>query len=266
VDSKSISIGINYFKGEYCMNIVVVGGTGGIGSALVRELSLENNIFIGSRIKTNIDNLITNLSLTNNIKNNNIISGDLVDAQSFDSMKLFLSSANNFLGSIDCIINCVGSVLLKPAHLTSEDDLDAVIKTNLYSCFSVLKYGFKYLKKTEGSIVFFSSAASKVGLKNHEAISSAKAAVSALALSGASTYAKYNIRINAIAPGLVETPLTQHITSNDMSLDYSKKLHGLGRIGNPDNFIPIIKALIDKRSDWITGQTFSVDGGLSNIK
>ena len=77
---------------------------------------------------------------------------------------------------------------------------------------------------------------------------------------------KYNIRVNAIAPGLVDTPLTSRITNNQISLDYSKELHGLKRIGKPENFIPIVNSLIDHRSDWITGQTFFVDGGLSNVK
>jgi len=103
-------------------------------------------------------------------------------------------------------------------------------------------------------------------LKNHDAIAAAKGAVSSLALSSASTYAKYNIRVNAIAPGLVETPLTEKIINNKISLDYSKNLHGLNRIGKTENFIPLINSLIDKRSDWITGQTFNIDGGLSNVK
>ena len=87
-----------------------------------------------------------------------------------------------------------------------------------------------------------------------------------MVLSAASTYARYNIRVNAIAPGLVDTPLTNKIISNKVSLDYSKSLHGLNRIGKPENFIPIINSLIDERSDWITGQTFFIDGGLSNVK
>ena len=105
-----------------------------------------------------------------------------------------------------------------------------------------------------------------VGLKNHEAIASAKAAISSLVLSASSTYSRYNIRINAIAPGLVETPLTESIINNKMSLDYSKSLHGLNRIGKPENFVPMVTSLIDPKSDWITGQTIAIDGGLSNVK
>jgi NAD(P)-dependent dehydrogenase (short-subunit alcohol dehydrogenase family) len=198
--------------------------------------------------------------------NSTKLGGSQLDVTDFESIKNFLDESNNFLGSIDCIINCVGSLLLKPAHTTSLDDLNNVFATNLFSCFGVLKFGFPYLKKNGGSVLFFSSAAAKVGLKNHEAISSAKAGISALAMTASSTYANYNIRVNAIAPGLVDTPLTEKIVNNKMSLDYSKNLHGLKRIGRPENFIPIVRSIIDKNSDWITGQTICVDGGLSNVK
>ena len=246
------------------MNIVLLGATGGIGRKLSSGLAEDNNLFFGSR---ELDKVV---QLKSDIENNQVnfknLGGSQVDVTDFDSIKIFLDESNNFLGSIDCIINCVGSLLLKPAHATSIDDLNNVFSTNLFSCFGILKFGFPYMKQNGGSILFFSSAAAKVGLKNHEAISSAKAAISALALTASATYANYNIRVNAIAPGLVETPLTEKIVSNKMSLDYSKNLHGLKRIGKPENFIPIVKSLIDKQSDWITGQTICVDGGLSNVK
>ena len=191
---------------------------------------------------------------------------DSEDVSSFDSVENFLDKANSTLGSIDAIINCAGTLLLKPPHGVREEDIDNVFKVNVYSCYALLKFGFKHMKSNGGSYVFFSSAASKVGLKNHEVISGAKGAVSSIALSAASTYANYNIRVNAIAPGLVETPLTEKITSNQVSFDYSKKLHGLNRAGKVLNFIPIVDSLLNPDSDWITGQTICVDGGLSNVK
>ena len=242
------------------MNIVILGATGGIGSCLSKELSLKNNLFIGYRDNEKYDHL------KSTVNSQNLFSGEIIDINDFDFSKNFLNNANNHMGSIDCIISCLGSLLLKPAHLTSEDDLINVFNTNVFSSFSIIKHSFKHLRKDGGNLIFFSSAAANVGLKNHDAIGSAKGALSSLVTSSASTYAKYNIRINAIAPGLVETPLTQKIVSNDISLEYSKNLHGLDRIGKPENFIPIIKSLIDPRSDWITGQTIHVDGGLSNVK
>ena len=243
------------------MNIIIFGATGGIGSALTDELLIDNNLFLGSRSEDKISETIKSKR-----KLGHNLDGLALDMNSFESINLFIKEAHEFLGSIDAIINCVGSLLLKPSHLLSEEEIYNVFKVNVFSCFAIMKYSFKFLKDNGGSIIFFSSSASKIGLKNHDAISSAKAAVSAMALSSASTYAKYNIRINTIAPGLVDTPLTKRITGNKASLDYSKEMHGLKRIGTAQNFIPIINSLIDKRSDWITGQTFFIDGGLSNVK
>jgi len=246
------------------MNIVLFGATGGIGKCLSYELSRKHNLFLGSRDKNKINNQV--LDISRKIKFKHSINGAEVDVCNFDSTKDFLDQSNDFLGSIDVIINCVGSLFLKPPHIVTQNDIQEVFKINVFSCFGILKHSFKFFKNNGGNLIFFSSAASSIGLKNHECISSAKAAVSAMVSSAAATYSRYNIRLNAIAPGLVETPLTNKIVSSKIALDYSKKLHGLNRIGKPENLIPMINSLIDKRSDWVTGQTFFIDGGLSNVK
>ena len=243
------------------MNIVIFGATGGIGKCLSFDLIKNHNLFIGSKNLDKIEDLLSDID-----NHGNICEGNKIDITQYESIEQFLDDAVKSMGSIDCIINCVGSLLLKPAHLTKQEELENVFNTNVYSSFNIIKYGFKHMRKNGGSMIFFSSAASMVGLKNHDAIAAAKGAISSMILSSASTYSRYNIRINAIAPGLVETPLTEKITSNKISLDYSKSIHGLNRIGKPENFIPIINSLLDNRSDWITGQTIAVDGGLSNVK
>lgn len=245
------------------MNIVIIGGTSGIGRCLSANLINNHNVFIGARTESDIDAVVKEISAKNH---GNLLYGNHVDASDFISVSNFLDSASKKLESIDAIINCAGSLLLKPPHMITQNEVENVFKTNAFSCLALLKFGFPYMKNSGGSFIFFSSAASKVGLKNHEVISGAKGAVSSIALSAASTYAHYNIRVNVVAPGLVETPLSEKITNNKMSLDYSKKMHGLNRIGKPENFIPIIDSLLDRRSDWITGQTIFVDGGLSNVK
>ena len=243
------------------MNIVIFGATGGIGKCLSFDLINNHNLYLGSRDLDKVENLLSDIN-----NNNNICRGNQIDITEFSTIEPFLDEAVKSMGSIDCIINCVGSLLLKPAHLTKQEELNNVFNTNVFSSFNIIKYGFKHMRKDGGSMIFFSSAASMVGLKNHDAIAAAKGAISSMVLSSASTYARYNIRINAIAPGLVETPLTEKITSNKISLDYSKSIHGLNRIGKPENFIPTVNSLLDNRSDWITGQTIAIDGGLSNVK
>ena len=117
-----------------------------------------------------------------------------------------------------------------------------------------------------GSVVLISSAAAMVGLSNHEAISAAKAGIIGLTLSAAATYASSNIRINAVAPGLVETSLTTSITQNEMSRKYSESMHALGRLGTPEDVARAVIFLLNPENTWITGQILGVDGGLSHIR
>ena len=135
------------------MNIVILGATGGIGSCLVEYLSNDNNLFIGSRDLNKVNHLAEKINTLSSFN----VNGTQLDASKFDSIKDFLDSANDYLGSIDCIINCVGSLLLKPAHTTLEEELEQVYRTNVFSAFGVIKYGFKFLRNNGGSIICFSS-------------------------------------------------------------------------------------------------------------
>jgi NAD(P)-dependent dehydrogenase (short-subunit alcohol dehydrogenase family) len=85
-------------------------------------------------------------------------------------------------------------------------------------------------------------------------------------LSAAATYAAQGIRVNVVAPGLVDTPMTKRITSNESSLRASVAMHPLGRIGTPDDVAAAIELLLRPESSWITGQVIGVDGGLGSLK
>ena len=117
-----------------------------------------------------------------------------------------------------------------------------------------------------GSIVLVSSAAARTGLANHEAIAAAKAGVMGLTLSAAASYAARGIRVNCVAPGLVETPLAARITGNEGSLQASKAMHALGRIGQPGDVASAMAWLLDPANSWVTGQVIGVDGGLGTIR
>ena len=117
-----------------------------------------------------------------------------------------------------------------------------------------------------GSVVLLSTAAARHGLANHEAIAAAKAGLVGLALSAAATYGPRGLRVNCVAPGLVRTPLTERITSNEASLKASVAMHSLGRIGEPEEVASAIAWLLDPEQSWVTGQVLGVDGGLGSVR
>jgi NAD(P)-dependent dehydrogenase (short-subunit alcohol dehydrogenase family) len=155
--------------------------------------------------------------------------------------------------------------LLKPAHITTNDEWDFTLRQNLNSAFYLLRAATKAMK-AGGSVVLLSSAAARTGLANHEAIAAAKAGVIGLTLSAAASYAARNIRVNCVAPGLVATPLTARITGNEASVKASAAMHALGRIGAPEDVASAIAWLLDPSNSWVTGQVIGVDGGLSSVK
>ena len=100
----------------------------------------------------------------------------------------------------------------------------------------------------------------------NEMIVAVKAGIESMVKSASVTYATKSLRFNVVAPGLVDTPLTERIVNNTKALEISKKMHPRGRIGSPKDISQMISFLLDPANDWITGQTFRVDGGLSSTK
>lgn len=185
----------------------------------------------------------------------------ILDATDFAAVEQVFSQA----GAIDGVVNCSGSLLLKSAHLTTKEQYQAVIDASLTTAFACVHAAGKHMT-SGGSVVLISSAAALEGLANHEAIAAAKAGIIGLTLSAAATYAPMNLRVNAIAPGLTETALTQSITQNASARKMSESMHALGRLGTADDIARAIVFLLDPDNSWITGQVLAVDGGLSCIR
>jgi 3-oxoacyl-[acyl-carrier protein] reductase len=240
--------------------VLVFGASGGIGSALCRKLA-ESGVRLAllGRRQAPLEELSATLPGS---------SWFTADATDLDQAERAVSQAHRHFGKIDGVVNCVGSLLLKPAHLTAPDEWADVVAQNLTSSFNVVRASVRCLMQqpTGGSIVLISSAAAQFGLPNHEAISAAKAGVIGLARSAASTYARYNIRVNCVAPGLTRTPLTAHITENSASLATSVGMHALGRIATPAEVASLISWLLDPENSFATGQVIALDGGLSSVQ
>lgn len=171
-------------------------------------------------------------------------------------------------GPIVGVANCIGSVLLKPVHSTSEKEFHDTMQINAMSSFNILKSAVKVMMRQEngGSIAFCASAVAQHGIQNHEAIAAAKGAIVSMSKSAASTYAPKNIRINCVAPGLIETPMTQRITQNPAARKASESMHALKRLGKPEDVASALEFFLNPSNDFVTGQVLGVCGGLSSIR
>ncbi len=195
-------------------------------------------------------------------RDTNKIQPDMVlDATDFGAVNQAFEAA----GQIDGVVNCSGSLWLKAAHMTTYDQYTAVINASLTTAFATVHAAGKHMKQG-GSVVLVSSAAAMEGLANHEAIAAAKAGIIGLTLSAAATYASNNLRVNAVAPGLVETAMTTALTANELARKVSESMHALGRLGQPEDVARAIVFLLDPQNSWITGQILAVDGGLSSVR
>lgn len=190
-----------------------------------------------------------------------IIPDFIVDASDFNAVDRVFEQA----GLLDGVVNCAGSLLLKTAHATSFEEYQKTINASLTTSFAIVRAAAKRMNHG-GSVVLIASAAALTGLANHEAIAAAKAGIIGLAQSAAATYASSNLRINVVAPGMVKTPLTEGLLSNELVAKASTAMHALGRIGEPCDVAQAILFFLDPTNNWITGQVLAVDGGLSVVR
>ena len=236
--------------------VAILGATGTIGEAIATRLIREGtSVLLVGRNRDKLSSLATHLSQPwlwlESIESQSLEEGLIQAAEQHDR--------------VSAIVNCIGSLWLKPAHHTSDEDFRRVIETNLVTAFAAVRAGSNMMRESGGSIVLFASAAAEIGIQNHEAIAAAKGGVIALARSAAATYASYNIRVNVISPGLIQTNLTRAIWSHPSSAEASTRLHALGRLGTPEHVASLATWLLAPENDWITGQTIGVDGGLGHV-
>ena len=237
--------------------VFILGGAGGIGSAVARCIVAGGgSVFLAGRDAGKLASLAAELGAAY----------APVDASDPDAVDACADGAAEALGGLSGIACCAGSLLLKPAHLTTTAEWQATLAANLTTAFGCARAAGRLLKTTGGSVVLVSSAAARIGLANHEAIAAAKAGIVGLVLSAAATYARQRIRFNAVAPGLTKTPLTQGLVASELAEKASIGMHPLGRLGTPEDVARAILFLLDPAQDWITGQVLGVDGGLASLK
>ncbi|PQO26560.1 SDR family NAD(P)-dependent oxidoreductase [Blastopirellula marina] len=234
----------------------ILGATGTIGSCLAQRLTSSGNpVLLVGRSAEKLEKLGAALQQP-------WVAANL---QQSESLEADLRQASEQHGPLDALVCCVGSILLKPAHLTSDEEFQDVVAANLFTAFATIRAGAKLLRQRGGSIVLFASAAAEIGISNHEAIAAAKGGVIGLARSAAATYAPQNVRVNVISPGLIRTELTRRIWENPSAAAASQKMHALGRLGEPEQAASLVEWLLQPENDWMTGQVIGLDGGLAHL-
>ncbi len=167
---------------------------------------------------------------------------------------------------VDGLIYCPGSINLKPFSSLKLKDFEQDYAINVLGGVKTIKAFLPLLKKSaSASIVLFSTVAVQTGLPYHTSISAAKGAVEGLTRSLAAEFAP-KIRVNCIAPSLVETPLAGRLLSNERQQESAKERHPLKAFGQPEDIAEMAAFLISEKAKWTTGQIFHIDGGLSSLK
>jgi NAD(P)-dependent dehydrogenase (short-subunit alcohol dehydrogenase family) len=239
--------------------IFIVGGSGGIGSAVARRLAARGcRVTIAAR---QAERLHARAAETG-------AESMPLDARDGAAVEAALELVLARHGRIDGVVNCAGSILLKPAHLISDQEFADTLASNLTTAFHLVRAAARIMMRQPGggSIVLCSSVAARRGLANHEAIAAAKAGVEGLALAAAASYARYRLRVNCVAPGLTRTDLTRALTQHEGVAKASAALHPLGRLGEPADVASAICWLLDGEQSWVTGQVIAVDGGLGRVQ
>ncbi len=168
--------------------------------------------------------------------------------------------------TLDGLIYFPGTINLKPFHRLTAGDFQTDFQINCLGAVHAIQQALPSLKKAPtASIVMFSTVAVAQGMAFHASIAAAKAAVEGLTKSLAAEFAP-NIRVNAIAPSLTDTPLASQLLGTGDKKSASEKRHPLQAVGDPEDVARLAAFLLSDASSFITGQIHRPDGGLSSVR
>ena len=223
----------------------MIGGSYGIGLPLVKILNKEFNVHVACRTNDQLQS-----------ENVNFIKFDALNDE-FDN-SLIPDEIHGF-------VYLPGSINLRPFKGLSVEAFKQDLEINLISLIKVLKTVMPNLIAADNSsIVLMSTVAVQRGMPFHSSVSASKGAIEGLTKSLAAEYAP-KIRVNAVAPSIVDTPLANRFLNNDLKIEKSAQKHPMKRVGNPADIAETINFLLSEKSSWMTGQIIGVDGGTSTL-
>ena len=239
-------------------NALVTGASRGIGRAIARELA-KNGAFVVVNYNGSKEKAEETVAM---IKEND---GDAVavccNVSDDAACKAMIDALVKEYGHIDILVNNAGITRDNLMMKMSEEDFDAVLNTNLKGTFHTIKHlSRQLLKQRSGKIINISSVSGIMGNAGQANYSASKAGLIGLTKSLARELASRNVCVNAIAPGLIETEMTDALS--DEAKENLKSLVPLGRMGRPQDVANMVLFLAGDNADYITGQVLHVDGGM----
>ena len=227
-------------------NILIIGGSSGIGRALVDLLTPAHNIYVASRSNESL----ANAEVTH-------ISYDVMD----DALDL-----SNLPEQLDGFVYCPGSINLRPFRGLKPQTFQEDFNLNVLGAVKSLQAVLPLLQKSpQASLVFYSTVAVSTGMPFHASVAAAKGALEGLTRSLAAEYAP-KFRVNCIAPSLTDTPLADKFLNNEAKLEKAQERHPLKQVGTAKNIAQMTAFLLGEESQWMTGQILHVDGGIGDLK
>ncbi|HCI28834.1 MAG TPA: 3-oxoacyl-ACP reductase FabG [Fervidobacterium sp.] len=224
---------------------IVTGASGGIGKCIVKELLSEGCTVVGFNYVQDSDV--------------NEYTEYIVDITNREQVQDAIKHVIDKFGRIDVLINNAGITKDNLVYRMSYEDWDSVITTNLTGAFNMVKACIRELVKNEGVIINLSSIVGLEGNVGQANYSASKAGLVGLTKSLAKEFGRKNVRVNAIAPGFVETPMTEKLP--DAMKKATIERIALRRFGRPEEVAKLVKYLVTDGT-YITGQVIIIDGGI----